>query len=325
MPKVRWGVLGCSRFADGCTIPALKEARNVELVGIASRSIERADQFRVKHGLPQAYRSYEELLDDPTIQAVYIPLPNGLHAEWAIRAVAHGKHVVSEKPIAANAQEVVSIRDAARQHDRHVMEGFMWRFHPQHIEARRAVRDGEIGTVRLVRVSFSFPFSRDPDSRWDPALGGGSIMDVGCYCISACRYYFLSEPETVYARGTIDSEFHVDTSMAGELEFANGRALIDCSFTQPFRTDLEVVGDKGVIRCALPFTPGPTATVVINGCEHVTPQCNQYALEFEHVSECVLTGATPRYGMDDALAQMQVVDAVRASVASGQPTVVASA
>ncbi len=322
MAKVNWGVLGCAGFARRRTIPAMLESPSVELVGVASRTLEKAEAFRAEFNLARAYGSYEALLEDPRIQAVYIPLPNGLHAEWMIKAAERGKHSLSEKPFASDAAEARRVAEAAARNGVCVMEAFMWRFHSQHLRARSAVEEGEIGTLRLVRSSFSFLMPRAPNVRLIPDLAGGSIMDVGCYPISAARYYFGGEPSVAYARGSVDPESGVDMRMAGILEFPQGEALIDCSFILPYRTHLELVGESGTVTIPKPWLPDPEASLTINARVENLPAENQYVDEFEHLSQCILNGTTPLYGPEDAVRQMKAVDAVRRSLASGKPEAV---
>jgi len=319
MPKVRWGVLGCANFARKRTIPAMLETPNVELVGVASRSAAKAEAFRAEFGLARAYGSYEEMLADPAIEAVYIPLPNGLHGEWTIRAAERGKHVLCEKPFASSAAEAARVAEAVRRAGVHVMEGFMWRFHPQHLRAREVIESGLIGPVRLVRGAFTFPVERKGNVRLRADLAGGSVMDVGCYPISGARFYFAEEPRRAYARGEIDPECGVDMRMSGMLEFAGGRALIDCAFDLPFRNDLEIVGEKATIRIPRAWLPDEEARLVIDGHAKRLPPSNQYVSEFAHLSRCVREGRPPRYGPDDAVRQMRAVDAVLRSIRTGAP------
>lgn len=319
MPKVRWGVLGCADFARRRTIPAMLETPNVELVGIASRTREKAESFREMFKLGHAYGSYEAMLADPGIDAVYIPLPNGLHGEWMIRSFDKGKHCLCEKPFASDASEAERVARYASEKNLLAMEAFMWRLHSQHRHAREVVESGALGPVRLVRAAFSFIMPRKPNVRLIPELAGGSVMDVGCYPISAARYYFADEPASAFARGTIDTEYKVDMSMSGVLEFPSGRALIDCAFTLPYRTEVEVVCEKGRIYIPKPWLPDPEALLEIDGKQERLPKENQYVRQFEYFSDCILQGKRPMYGPEDAILQMRALDAVRRSIASGRP------
>lgn len=318
MDKVKWGVLGCAAFARNRAIPSMLKTPSVELIGVASRSLEKAEKFRSDFGLKRAYGSYEEMLADPEIQAVYNPLPNGLHGEWTIKAAEAGKHILCEKPFTSDADEAEKVAAVVTRAGVKVMEAFMWRFHPQHECAQKAIQDGEIGPIRLIRGAFTFTMSRQPNVRWSPELAGGSVMDVGCYPISASRFYYQAEPTTAFARGQIDSEFGVDISMAGVLQFSQGVALIDSGFHLPYRGDLEITGEKGRIYIPKSWLPDEEATLVINSQEEKLPPVDQYANEFEHFSRCILQDIPPRYGPEDAILQMKVIDAVLRSIRSGQ-------
>ncbi len=324
MSRVKWGVLGCASFARRRAIPAMLESPSVELVGVASRTSEKAEEFRSQFKLQRAYASYDALLNDAQIQAIYIPLPNGLHAEWMVKAARAHKHILCEKPFTANAAEARQVAAVAKQSGVFVMEAFMWRLHNQHRRALLAVKNGEIGALRLVRASFSFMISRQPNVRFLPELAGGSVMDVGCYPISAARYYFGAEPTRVYARGFIDPMYGVDMRMSGVLEFPQGLAMIDCAFDLPYRTEMELAGETGTIRIPRSWLPDREATLDINGRAEKLPADNQYIAEFEHLSQSILNQTPPDYGPEDAVRQMTVIDAVYHSMKSGKPEIVES-
>jgi xylose dehydrogenase (NAD/NADP) len=319
MTKVRWGVLGCADFARRRTIPAMLESPAVKLVGVASRTMAKAEAFRQQFGLSRAYGSYEEMLADPAIDAVYIPLPNGLHAEWMIRAFEQGKHCISEKPFASDAREAELVAKAASEKGLYAMEAFMWRLHSQHRRAKEVIQSGTLGPIRLIRSAFSFLIPRKPNVRLVPELAGGSVMDVGCYPIGAARFYFAAEPITAFARGSIDPEYKVDMAMSGMLDFPAGRALIDCSFALPYRTEIEVVGEKGRIFIPKPWLPDPEALIEIEGRQEKLPAENQYVNQFEHFSSCIRDGKPPLYGPADAVLQMRAIDAVRRSMTTCRP------
>ena len=323
MARVSWGVLGCSDFARRRAIPAMLESSSVDLVGVASRSAEKAEAFRALFDLRRAYPSYESLLEDPEITAVYLPLPAALHAEWMLRAAAHGKHCLCEKPFTSSAADAARVLDAFTGRGLFVGEAFMWRLHVQHRRARMWVERGRIGEVRLVRAAFSVRLTRRPDIRLDPALGGGSVLDLGCYPVSAARFYFGDEPIAAYACGTVDPAYGVDMSMSGVLEFPHGAAIIDSAFNLPYRTELEIVGEEGTIRMPKPWLPDSEATVIINDKVETMPPENQYVTQFEFFSTCILEGIPPRFGPEDALAQMRALDAVLRSMRSGAREAVA--
>ena len=324
MAKVKWGVLGCSDFAHRRAIPAMLESPSVELVGVASRTREKAEAFSAEFGLPRAYPSYEDLLEDPDIQAVYIPLPNSLHCTWVMKTAEHRKHCLCEKPFTSNAEEARQVAAFATRRGIRVAEAFVWRVHCQHQRARSIIQEGAIGTVRLVRASFSFILARKPDIRLAPELGGGSVMDIGCYPVSAARFYFADEPTLAYAAGQTDAEHRVDMRMSGILEFSAGTAMIDCAFNLPPRSGLEIVGDRGTIVIPKPWQPELEAEIAVNGQVERLPLENQYIKQFDDFSRCLLEGSEPAFGPDDAVRQMSVLDAVRKSMRSGQPEPVIS-
>ena len=210
------------------------------------------------------------------------------------------------------------VAETAKRAGVHVMEAFMWRFHGQHLRARKAIENGEIGSLRLVRAAFSWLMPRRPNVRLIPELAGGSVMDLGCYPISAARFYFGQEPAMAFAQGSFDPEYRVDMQMAGVLGFGQGQALIDCSFSLPYRTELELVGESGVITIPRAWAPDPEATLIINGKTEKLPNENQYIDEFEHFSKRIESGSAPLYGPEDAIRQMKVVDAVRRSMESSR-------
>ena len=316
--RLRWGVLGCANFARTRAMPAMRAASSVDLVAVASRSLERARAFQQEFAARAAFGSYEALLEAPDVDAVYIPLPNTLHAEWTVRSLRAGKHVLCEKPLAATAAEAEAVAAAAQETGRHVMEAFMWRLHPQHARARGLIQQGRIGAVRLVRGAFTFTISRKPNIRLMPDLGGGSLMDVGCYPISAARYYFGAEPIRVTAIARQDPEYGVDIAVAGSLEFEQGMALFDCGFHLPFRGVLEVHGENGSMVLPAAWLPPEKATMVVGGQTEELPPADQYVLEFEAFSRAILDGRPPPFGAEDAVRQARVLEAVHRATQSGR-------
>ena len=322
MRKVRWGVLGCAAFARSTAIPAMQRGINVELTGIASRSKEKADAFADEFGFARSYGSYEDLLADPDIEAVYNPLPNGMHAEWTMKAAEAGKHSLVEKPFATSLADAELVSDTVKRRGVKVMEAFMWRFHPMHLRVRHLIRDGKIGPVRFVRTAFTFTIQRAANVRLDKGLAGGGLMDVGCYCVSEARFLFDAEPVRVFARADYDEEYRVDMLACGVLEFPNGRATFDTGFELPFRCDYEVVGSKGRIICPNAILPGETGEITIecdgSQVKESFPGVNQWTLEFEHLSQCISEGTPLAYDTTDAVKQQRVIDAIYRSTRSGQ-------
>ena len=322
MRKINWGVLGCANFAHKTAIPAMLRAESVELTAVASRSLEKAEEFAREFGFARAYGSYEALLADPEVEAIYNPLPNGMHAEWTIKAAKAGKHSLVEKPFAVSLEEAINVDRVVRASSVKVMEAFMWRFHPMHRRVRELIRNGAIGPVRNVRSAFTFSITRAPNVRLSSQLSGGGLMDVGCYCISEARFLFDTEPTAVYARADYAPEYNVDMLASAILEFPGGRASFDCGFELPFRCEYEVAGSKGRIVCPLAILPGQHPEISIHTSDgdkvEQFPGVNQYELEFEHLSQCISEGQPLEYDTADAVKQQRVIDAVYRSTRTGQ-------
>ncbi|MBX3149098.1 Gfo/Idh/MocA family oxidoreductase [Candidatus Obscuribacterales bacterium] len=314
MRRLKWGVLGGSGFARRRSIPAMMLSPVVELLGVASRSREKSEKFAEQFSLPEIYDSYDHMLDDPHIEAVHIPLPNSMHCEWAIKAMEKGKHVLVEKPFATNVADLLKVKGEVVRTGLKVMEAMMWPFHPQHRKAKELIAQDAIGKVRLVRSSFTYLLTAKTGIRLDKELGGGCLLDVGCYPVSAARYYFAEEPTNVFARGDIHAELDVDTNISGILEFPSGRALFDAGYHLPYRTDLEVVGEKGRIYFPRAWQPHETASIFLNEEEIVLPTANHYLNLFDHFSNAALNDTSLEFDVEDALKQMRVLDAIKCSI-----------
>jgi xylose dehydrogenase (NAD/NADP) len=303
---VSWGLLSTARIND-LILAAAAETDAVDVVAVASRSRARAEAYAREHGLARAHGSYDELLADPEVEAVYVSVPNGMHVEWTVRALEAGKHVLVEKPFDRRASEVERAFDVAERRGLVLSEAFMWRHHPQ---TKRLVELlGEIGPVKLVRGVFSFPLDRPEDPRWEPELDGGSLMDVGCYCVSAARLV-CGEPEA--ARGLAIARNGVDARFAGVLRFPGGAlATFDCGFDLPERDSLEVVGDGGTLYVEDPWhvrEPG----IDLNGERIAVERASSYRLELEDVSAAIAEGRPPLLGRDDAVGQARAIEALLA-------------
>lgn len=307
-------------------IPALHDTENAELTAIASgsgRAKEAARQFQIA----KAYDSYEALLDDPEIEAVYIPLPNGLHAEWVKKAAGAGKHVLCEKPAALTAAESESMMEECRKHDVLFMEAFMYQFHPQHEKVKELIASGEIGNVKLMRSHFVYQLSDAQNVRFDHALGGGCLYDVGCYCIHASRHILGEEPLKAYAQAHQDVQTGVDVTTAGILTFEDDvQALFDTSFEASPHEAYEVIGEKGHIEVSAPFRPdirpdgnGQVTLKKDDGTEKefLIPG-DAYTLEVEHFSRCIAEGRQPMNTTESTINNMKVIDACYESINSGQ-------
>ncbi len=320
---IRWGVISTANIGRAAMIPALQAASNGKLLAVASRSAERAQEFAGKLGIPRAYGSYEALLADPEIDAVYIPLPNSLHKEWTVRAAEAGKHVLCEKPLALNAAEAQAMVEAARGHGVLLMESFMYRFHPQLARVQALIREGAAGDVRLIHAAFTFRVTNPANVRFQPELGGGALMDVGCYCVNLGRTLAAAEP--VEAQAFADwAGSGVDAQMAGTLRFAGGLLVqFDCALTLQRREFYEVVGTEGAISVPVAFLPGASATTITLRRGREAPQTetvaglDEYRAIAEHFAACILDGAAPRYPAEEAVANMRAIDALYRSARNG--------
>ena len=327
MKKVSWGVLSTAKIGWEKVIPAMQQSALCSIDAIASRNVDSAKTWATKLGIPTAYGSYQDLLADPQIEAIYNPLPNDLHVEWTLKAARAGKHVLCEKPFAMNAREAAQVREVAGQV--HIMEAFMVRLHPQWLRARELVRSGEMGDLRTVQVFFSYTNQDVDNIRNRPENGGGAVYDIGCYAIVAGRFLFESEPLRAMALVDRDPVFKTDRTASAVLDFGNGRRLDFTVSTQstPFQR-LQAVGTKKRLELEIPFNAplgGTTRLLiddgaVIGGKQAVVetlPECNMYTLQGDAFSRAVRGEASLPYGVDDAICNMRVIDALFASEQSG--------
>jgi xylose dehydrogenase (NAD/NADP) len=318
---VRWGVLSTAQINDAVIRGARKSDR-VEVLAVASRDQARADAYARERGYPRAYGSYEALLEDPDLEAVYISLPNSLHVEWSIRALEAGKHVLCEKPLDRRPAQVERAFAAAEAADRFLMEAFMWRHHPQSRRLKQLVDEGAVGEVRLVQSAFSFELTRLEDVRMRPELQGGSLLDVGCYCVSATRL-LAGEPDVVYGEQVLSSS-GVDVRFAATMRFSGDvLAHFDCAFDLPLRGVVEVVGSQGSLVASDPFILGDRRGLELRRGDAVEPvaveHTNKYQLEFENLSDAIRGRAEPLLGRADALGQATTLDALLRSAELGEP------
>lgn len=321
--KVRWGILGGARI-NRRMIPGIKGARNAEVVAIASRTLPKATEAAQEYGIPMACPSYEVLLADPQIEAVYIPLPNSLHVEWILKAVEAGKHVLCEKPLALNPQDVRKVEQVAYESNKLVMEGFMYRFHPQHARVRELLVSGEIGELRTLHGTFSFVINTQYNIRLDNRLGGGATWDVGCYGINVSRWMFNSEPRSVYGQGSLENG--VDVSAAAILEFGQGRrAVLNYGMNYGRRSFYEVIGTKGSITVENiwqePELPGYVyIRTDAQGLRTETFEpASHFTLEAEALSQAIIDNRPTPYPLTDTALNVQVCQAVIQSINSGKP------
>ena len=327
--KLRWGILGAARINERL-MPAIVEAGNAQLVAIASRRPGSAAQTLAQYAPQQqqvrTYDNLEALLDDPEVDAVYLPLANHEHAEWALRAVEQGKHVLCEKPMALAVSDIEAIQAAARRHKVTVMEGFMNRFHPQHSRVQELIRSGIIGEVRSVRSSYSFMMRPARMYRLSESVenGGGAMWDIGCYAIHSARMFFDEAPVEVTAIAKY-VESGADIATSGIIDFGDGKyAHFDFSFERARRCEYEIIGTLGGIKCHNVWTmPGDVPVIswwTEDGgqTEERLPAANHFRLEIEHFSDCVLNGNAPALTLEDAKANCRIIVAALQSAAVGQ-------
>jgi xylose dehydrogenase (NAD/NADP) len=328
--KVRWGVLGTAHIADAL-VRAIGLSSNGELTAVASRNLAVAQAWASGRGVPHAFGSYEEMLASDVIDAVYIPLPNALHKEWSIRAMQHGKHVLCEKPLATSAAEVREMIAVAESTGMKLMEAFMYRFHPATAQLVHLATDGTIGTPKVIRATFGFLLSKPDDIRWSADLAGGSLMDVGCYCVNVVRLLAGAEPLAVTANATW-APTGVDESLVGLLEFPGGLlAVVDSSFSMgaSMQQTVNVSGTEGRLVINQPFRRGEQPVEIVvdradsgdyaSRTETVkVPGMAQYALMAEHFADAVLNDTPLAYTLRDSLGNMQTIEALKESARTGQ-------
>ena len=321
---VRWGILSTARI-NAMLVPPLHESPLSDVVAVASRSQERAGDYAGDWSIPRAYGSYQELLEDREVEAIYISLPNAPHVEWSIRCLEAGKHVLCEKPLARHPDEVTRAFDAADRAGRLLMEAFMWRHHPQTQRLLELVRGGAIGELRLVRASFSFTIG-DTNVRLEPDLAGGALMDVGCYCVSGARL-LAGEPDLAIARQVVGPT-GVDMRLVGVLEFPGGTlAELDCAFDLPPRQGLEAVGSEGVLNVPWPWGANEPMIELRRGHDvqrfQIEP-ADRYRRQVDNFSRAIRGIEPPLLGRDDALGQARAIDALyRSAESGGTPVAVA--
>jgi xylose dehydrogenase (NAD/NADP) len=323
---VRWGFVSLAGINDR-VLPELEDSDALELVAVASRSEGAARGYAEERGFARGHGSYEALLADPDLEAVYVPLPNLMHVEWAIRALEAGKHVLCEKPLSRRSAEVERAFDAADGAGRILMEAFMYRHHPQTRRAAELIADGAIGELRVVRSHFGFTLDEAENIRLRPELDGGALMDVGCYCVSGARL-LAGEPETVIGAQVLGPS-GVDVRFAATLVF-DGPVLghFDCGLDVPDNTLLEAVGSDGTLRIPTPFLVGSPGIELIRGgaTERIeVAAAPAYRLEFENMSAAIRGTAEPLLGRDDALGQARAIEALYRSAERGGEAVAVGA
>jgi predicted dehydrogenase len=320
MTKLRFGILSTAKIGTQKVIPAMQRGQFTEVVAIASRNLARAEDAAGKLDIPRAYGSYEELLADPEVDAVYNPLPNHLHVPWSLKAMSAGKHVLCEKPIALSATEArVLLAGAQVQPELKVMEAFMVRHHPQWHRAREFVAAGGIGTPRTIQSFFSY-FNDDPANIRNQAdIGGGGLLDIGCYCINTSRLIFAAEPQRVCGIVEYDPVLKTDRLASGILDFGQGTATFTCSTQLTPYQRVNIFGTTGRIEIEIPFNAPPDKPCKMwheqeGQTEEITfPVCDQYTLQGDVFARAVLDNTPVPTPLADAVANMQIIESLVAS------------
>jgi predicted dehydrogenase len=324
MRKINWGILSTAKIGTTKVIPALQRAEHGVVAAIGSRDSAKARAIAQQLGIPRAHDSYEALLADPAIDAVYIPLPNHLHVPWSLRALAAGKHVLCEKPIALTAAEAAELARAAINFPRlKIMEAFMYRFHPQWQKARALVAEGAIGELRAVHTHFSYRNLDPANIRNIAAVGGGAMMDIGCYCVSFGRWIFDAEPRRVLGVAEIDPNFGTDRLSSGILDFGRGTATFTCATqVSPFQRT-NIFGTEGRIEIEIPVNAPPDRPTRLwhqRGTEvtEITfDVCDQYTLQADAFARAILDDTPVPTPLADAVGNMRTIEAVLASARAG--------
>lgn len=328
MAKVKWGVLSTSKFALTKIIPAMQQCQHAEIIAICSRQLDKAQTVAAQFGIAKAYGSYKELLADTEVDVIYNPLPNHLHVPWSIKALEAGKHVLCEKPIALDAAEATQLTEVGKRYPRQkLMEAFMYRHHPQWQRAREIVRAGGIGRLKTIQSFFSY-FNRQADNiRNQAEIGGGGLMDIGCYNISLSRFLFGAEPQRVLGLLEIDPDFGTDRLASGILDFGAGTSTFTCSTQLAPYQRVNIFGTEGRIEIEIPFNAPPDKPTRLwhqtkqpsgDQIEEITFDiCDQYTIQGDLFSLAILNDTPVPTPIEDAIANMRVIDALRASGQSG--------
>ena len=336
---VRWGVLGCARVACKAMIPGIQGSCNGRVVALGSRSLEKARAVAADFSIDRPYGSYLQVLEDPEVDAVYIPLPNALHKEWTIRAAEHGKQALCDKPLAGDAGEATEMIEACSRNGVRLMELFANRFHPQNLEIRKCIEDGQIGKILGMTASHSSDFPPAGDIRLSRELKGGVLMDKGCYNVNMARFLFGAEPVRVYARMQIHPEAGVDVWTTATLEFAGGgSAHLDCNFSLGsgvYSQSYQVFGERGQIFAPKGYTQVETyregtlegSSYYVSDTAAVNPSweridcegVHQWRQAVEFFSDVLLQDRPLSFPAENGLANMRVIDAIFRSARLGQP------
>jgi predicted dehydrogenase len=327
--KVKWGVLGAASIALRKVIPGMQKGAWSEITAIASRELEKARNAAHELGIPKPYGSYEELLADPDIEAVYNPLPNHLHVPWSIRAAEAGKHVLCEKPIGLSAGEAFELMRVRDRTDVKIGEAFMVKTHPQWLRVRELVLSGKIGQLKAIITVFSY-YNRDPENvRHRPEWGGGGLLDIGSYPITLSRWLFGEEPRRVSGALEQDPDFGTDRLTSGVMEFSTGHSVFACGTQTNYFQRMEILGTAGRLAVEIPFNAPndrPTQITVADGMAIYSgrveieeiPACDQYTIQGDAFSRAIRENTQVPVSLEDALGNMKVIDAIFRSAKNGK-------
>jgi xylose dehydrogenase (NAD/NADP) len=319
-----WGLLSTARINDAL-IPPFRLSKRNKLLAVASRSQEKAEAYARQKKIKHAYGSYAAILADPDIDVIYNPLPNHLHAEWSIKALQAGKHVLCEKPLALSLDEVDAIATAAERHDRIIVEAFAYRSLPQTRKVKEIIDSGKLGRIKMVHGSFTFVMTNQEDIRWNPEMGGGGLWDIGCYPLSFIRCVLGAEPLEVFG-WQVTSASGIDEVFMGQLRFPGEVFFhLDCSFKVPDHEFIEIVGDEGTLSVPHPFNSGTKRTLYLTqaGKTSLIPVKgpNPYAAEVEDLADAILLGKPPVVSLADSRANTAAILALLESAKTGKPVV----
>jgi predicted dehydrogenase len=319
--QLRWGLLSTARINQAIIEPLRNSERSI-LSAVASRSAVKAAEYSKTWSIPKYYSSYEALLEDPEIDVIYNSLPNSLHAEWSIKAMRHGKHVLCEKPLTTRPSDVDELISTAKETRMVIAEAFMYRHHPQTILVKKLVQDGEIGDLQYIHGSFCYMNTRKVDLRFELELGGGSLWDVGCYPISYFRFLTGSEPIEVFGH-QVDGHTGIDLLFAGQLLFpGNVLSQFDCSFISPHISRIEITGSGGRIIIPIPYKPGLHTEITVDNGEsiRIIPIKGEplYLGEVADIENAILNGTSPRISLDDSRGNVAAIEALYQSAKQNQ-------
>lgn len=318
MNKIRFGILSTANIGRKYVTPAIQHANQCEVVAVASRNLKYAESYATDFDIPRAYGSYEKLLADPDVDAIYIPLPNHLHVEWSIKSLQAGKHVLCEKPIGMDEKDAKKLQTESIKYPHlKVMEAFMYRHHPRWKRAVELVRSGKLGEIKAVHSLFTYYNVESGNYRNSSKMGGGGLMDVGCYSISIARLIYGREPKSAIGLSEYDPDFKVDRLTSGLLDFETGTSVFTCS-TQCYKDQyVKIYGTQGKIEIDWPFNPDFLNTTVlktnIDGIDIIEEfePCNQFTLQVDAFAESILGNKPVPISLADSIGNMKVIDAIR--------------